>query len=675
MEPTPSADLASPMATTTPVLSEATRAAVLEAEGNNVPSHCLVCYGDLTLTTITPCHHNEICGVCHLRLRHLHRDKKCPICKSKNDHVIVDQPGKEFDEYPIYGNELGTAFTYRDDVGMFFLLSYYETDIKPLFGYHCTEQGCTYDGSNMENVGNANAYTKKAPNPTRGLVDHLRTVHRKALCQLCVDHQRDFVSRLSRFSPSGLKKHLAKGDGPMSGFEGHPACEFCRGRRFYDITELHQHLNKDHYKCHVCEKQGLHNQFFSTYQSLERHFDSQHFLCKDVQCLQARFTVFENELDLRHHERQVHGGVSSGSSKIQLEFRVRRSTEDPSQEIPTTNDFNYGVDGQAFVPQALPQVAGNVSLHPMHVERTAELRQQAEALRQNYGASDTTESFPSLAETDAQIDEAATQSLRLGWTSGLSMQRMGGRRKNAGQVTEEDFPTLRPVAKQHSSAMLKLPPKGPTIQNRSMQSTSNGKWRGTVPSVAISRTTPAFLTPSSNGAVSNNGKVNLIAADFPTLAAGPKANQYAAADAITKRNRARGNLPPFNSVTDFPPPPLMPSTSTSARNRMLVSNVRETKSPLVAGNTLNGRTSVSNTKVSVEDMKITLGVKSYKRLKQLTKEFASNALDPDAYIDHAAAIFDKGYGDSDFWRFLPPLLSSCPNHVQAERALIHMESF
>ena len=67
--------------------------------------------------------------------------------------------------------------------------------------------------------------------------------------------------------------------------------------------KLHEHLNKEHYKCHICDKQGKPNQFFKDYTRLERHFDRDHYLCHDGQCLSARFVVFENEIDLRAHEK------------------------------------------------------------------------------------------------------------------------------------------------------------------------------------------------------------------------------------------------------------------------------------------------------------------------------------------------------------------------------------
>ena len=108
------------------------------ADFKNDHNHCLVCYSELTVRGKTPCDHNDICGVCHLRLRHLHNDKNCPICKSTNETIIVDDAAdaKRFDEYPLWGNELGAAYIFRESVGMFFPTTYYQTDILPLFGRH-----------------------------------------------------------------------------------------------------------------------------------------------------------------------------------------------------------------------------------------------------------------------------------------------------------------------------------------------------------------------------------------------------------------------------------------------------------------------------------------------------------------------------------------------------------
>ena len=68
---------------------------------------------------------------------------------------------------------------------------------------------------------------------------------------------------------------------PKLGQAGHPRCEFCK-TRFYDAAQLHDHLVKDHYSCHICERQGILHKYYRDYTDLERHFRSGHFLCEEV---------------------------------------------------------------------------------------------------------------------------------------------------------------------------------------------------------------------------------------------------------------------------------------------------------------------------------------------------------------------------------------------------------
>ena len=72
------------------------------------------------------------------------------MCKHVNEQLIVDDDSfydsKQFKDYPMWGNELGANFVYKEDVGMFFPREHYEQDILPLFGYACTS--CKeYDGT------------------------------------------------------------------------------------------------------------------------------------------------------------------------------------------------------------------------------------------------------------------------------------------------------------------------------------------------------------------------------------------------------------------------------------------------------------------------------------------------------------------------------------------------
>lgn len=654
------------------------KAQVAAATDNH--QHCLVCYSDLTSRGKTPCQHDDICGVCHLRLRFLHEDKKCPICKTENERLIVDSdPVKKFEDYPMWGDEIGADYFHRQDVGMFFQSFYYEQDILPLFGHGCNK--CEYTAEQE-------AHAKHSS--LRKLQDHLRTKHRLTLCSLCVDHKRDFVANLPRFTPSQLQKHLRQGDGPTSGFSGHPVCEFCKPKRFYDLAFLHQHLHKEHYKCHVCEKQGLDNQFFKNYKSLERHFDQQHFLCHDVQCLAARFVVFDSELDLRGHELSVHGGSSTGSTKINLEFRTRRvgydgsGVENQQQAAPSESDFNYGLDGQAFVPQALPNSGGggtrprnaqDVQLHPLHLQRTEELRAQAAAIREQQSLQSQDESFPTLQALSATGSSAAPL---VGWSTGLSTIHRP--KKKAGQVTEEDFPSLGPAPSSNSNGQRKGLREniGATRRQFAAMSTTSA-----APSSAHAGN---FLVPPAATTSSSNRQENLAPSQFPSLGAPSNVRPtYSAAHNNNNNNNNYARKMQGNYTTRGPAPPSVNSTAdfptigaanqaqgkgNSVRDRVLGSSA---PSQQAMSNVLQAAPSIS-AQATIEEMKASLGPKRFKQLKGLTKNFAEGNLSPEGYVDQSAALFDRGYADLDFWSFLPSLLDSCPNTQAAEGAMMYMVS-
>lgn len=580
--------------------------------------HCLVCYGDLTHRGKLPCGHDDICGVCHLRLRFLHDDRRCPICKQQSDGaaIVVDEdPARTFADYPRWGDDIGAGFVYREDVGMFFRGAYYEQTVAPLFAFACHR--CDFRADEAAATAAPGAGNRRTT-PQRLLEDHLRTAHRLSLCHLCIDHKRDFVSRLPRMTPSQFQTHLKKGDGPASGFHGHPACEFCRPKRFYDLNYLHQHLHKEHYKCHVCERKGADNQWFKNYGSLERHFDRAHFMCHDVQCLAARFVVFDNELDLRAHEMSVHGGTSTGSTKINLEFQTRRRgydgsgvADDNPRGAPAASDFNYDLDGQAFVPEALPTQGGNhatignsssggnnnqrtggpaptfsagggdAPLHPLHVQRTEEMRAHAAVVRQQQARQSQADSFPTLQSASAAAAVPSSSApLVAGWTSGTSLQRVHrGDPRIVGRVTQEAFPALTsaPAGGNHSRTKAPTAPGGTTRrQFAAMTATASqpqgaggqplwgggggGGGGGTVTASAAVVLTP--LTSSSAAArSSSNQQSNLAADNFPALrpsSVPSRPSPFAASNAAAKKNSRGGGplnvgVPPsFSSVADFP---------------------------------------------------------------------------------------------------------------------------
>jgi hypothetical protein len=647
-------------------------------------------------------------------------DTKCPICKAPNEQIIVDadldptiDEHKKFEQYERWGDELGSGYIYRDDVGMFFQSSYFYKNVLPLFSLACNMMGCLFD--NGEGTG--------ASGTLGALKKHLKT-HSPvlSLCDLCIEYKRNFISQLPRYTAQQLKDHNKFGDMPLSGkkrkgasAKGHPMCEFCRPRRFYDLTALHEHLNKDHYKCHICEKLDKPNQFFKDYSALQKHFDREHFLCHHPNCLAARFVVFSNELDLRAHERSVHGISQSGSTKIQMEFRVRPSGRDgsgmnaPSQRVPDLEeDFGFGLDGEAFVPEGLDDGGetddngiGDDSLkqeqepeitHGPHAQRTAFLREQARIRRAEMGIEESQqaamEAFPALGSENASGGNLVS------WSSSQNA-RAAIRGKKTTSLTAENFPTLGGNKKTSAIGSKLKATKGRssnTIASFSAISLaanggSSSHGRATRPAGATTMTSGNFLTPTTSSTVTSrfHAKENLSADNFPSLAGGSSSNgtsvpRYTAANsfAASRRNQQSTNISDMN--THFP----SMSTSSHINDRKPAAssvkrNVFRAKPP--SNEMLNNvlafpppNNNASDGKNAIQAMKLTLGSQKYKTLKGYTKQFASNSLDPETYVTSCASLFENGIQNHSFWEFIPDLIATCPNESRTKRAGRYLEN-
>ena len=421
-------------------------------------------------------------------------------------------------------------------------------------------------------------------------------------------------------------------------------------------------------------------------------------------CLSARFVVFENEIALRAHERATHGTTSTGSSKINLEFNVRGSRRGSAgendggggsgQEAPRDEDFQFGLDGEAFVPEALPNQEGGGPrprqenepeiTHAAHAERTAELRAEAAQIREAQRQRAQADAFPTLGGDAAPSSAAAAAGGSIvGWTA---EGRAALGRRGKGMLAAEDFPALSAGPKKPSVAARALRPASSAAR---AAGSGTVQWKSSTPAVnqPNEMQSQAFFTPGPSGPL--NRQSNLAADKFPSLGGG-SGPSYPAASAYSRKSsqQAGRQAPAPPTGSDFPS--LSATTTLSpeaaaqkaAKERLL--GAKKPPSQQVLNNTLDFppprrdnptfNDDLTNGKDVVRQMKAALGPTKYKELKRLTNYYAAGDMTPDAYVDMSSALFDRGASDACFWKYMPGLIESCPNSKDNAEAMSYMEN-
>jgi len=422
-------------------------------------------------------------------------------------------------------------------------------------------------------------------------------------------------------------------------------------------------------------------------------------------CLSARFVVFENEIALRSHERATHGTAGAGSSKINLEFNVRGSRRGGAGDNdanggqegpPREEDFQFGLDGEAFVPEALPNQDGREPqprqenepdiTHAAHAERTAELRAEAAQIRETQRQREQAEAFPSLGSdgTSTSASGAANAGGSIvGWTA---EGRAGLGRRGKGNLAKEDFPALSAGPKKPSVAARALRPSSRSTGT----STGAVRWKSSTPAVTQANTmqSQAFFTPGPSAPF--NRQSNLAADNFPSLGGG-SAPAYAAANAYSRKTNVKQGgqkapAPPtgadFPSLAATTPLSSQAASQKAAKERLL--GAKKAPSQDALDNTLDFppprrdkptfNDDLANGKDVVRQMKAALGPTKYKELKRLTNYYAAGDMTPDAYVDMSSALFDRGAGDACFWKYMPGLIEGCPNPKDNDEAKAYMEN-
>lgn len=275
---------------------------------------CFICANPIQHHSVAPCNHTT-CHICSLRLRALYKNKDCAHCRTPAPFVIfTDDPTKRFEAYTDVDissadENIGIRYTNEDIVG----------DTVLLLRYNCPDLSCDFAGLGWPD-----------------LHRHVRSVHHNKMCDLCTRNKKVFTHEHELFTDKALHKHMAHGDDrpgdvAQTGFKGHPLCGFC-GERFYDDDKLYEHCRNKHERCFICDRRDSRSpHYYRDYDALEKHFNKDHFLCLDRECLEKKFVVFDSEMDLKAHQVSEHADSSSKETRrvnLSSEFQVRAPYEE-----------------------------------------------------------------------------------------------------------------------------------------------------------------------------------------------------------------------------------------------------------------------------------------------------------------------------------------------------------
>ncbi|KKA26715.1 hypothetical protein TD95_005315 [Thielaviopsis punctulata] len=321
---------------------------------------CFICANPVQHYAIAPCNHTT-CHICSLRVRALYKSKDCMHCRTASEYVIfTDDPDKKYQDYTdkdisSSDSNIGIRYANEDIVG----------DTLLLLRYNCPDPECEYAGLGLPD-----------------LHRHVKSTHAKKMCDLCTRNKKVFTHEHVLYEQKALENHMRKGDDKpgavdQSGFKGHPKCGFCN-ERFYDDDKLFEHCRHKHERCFICDRQNSRQpHYFDNYDTLERHFQQDHFLCMSRTCLDQKFVVFESEVDLKAHQLEAH--ADSLSKDVRRDARiVNMSNFDYRQSYqPESSNRNRrgGRSGHGRDPNAeMPPVTTS---HPLRRDEIAFQRQLA----------------------------------------------------------------------------------------------------------------------------------------------------------------------------------------------------------------------------------------------------------------------------------------------------------
>ncbi|CAH0701319.1 unnamed protein product [Spodoptera exigua] len=569
------------------------------ADSNSNENTCVVCFKNVLYYSIGECDH-PVCFECSTRMRVLCLQNECPICRQDLSRVVFTdsiQPYKEL-RNRVFSDRL---FERQYKIG------FCDEEIKQAYE-RLLENRCKI-------------CDKIPPFRTFSMLsDHMRKVHERYFCDLCVKHLKIFTMERKCYTRQELAHHRRRGDVDDTSHRGHPLCEFCE-ERFMDADELYRHLRKEHLYCHLCDADGR-NLYYASHSALAHHFRTDHYLCEEGECAGQHLTaVFRSEIDLKAHKATVHGrGMPRGAARqartLELQFNITphpvvqrtprdrdRDNRDRQEPVPapappptmTQASIDTGSVEQFPRLSAAPPAPGLVLSAPTRAYKSADglLRND-----KNFPALDG--SGPSraprpVAPTPTTVaativrnskpsvsiqlhsQPASASNFRLTQTSGHRISVPPQQKKPPAMMNDDDFPSLGIARDDHPSlgAATVQAPKVALINSQEMQALKH------------------------NHVQSHPKKAQLSSEAFPALSstAAPVAppQWITVSKSKDKQKPSKPEPPPqprepsFNPVADFPTLPV----NTSKSKKKQQPPPQPTQQPPPSQNTNNDNTKLS----------------------------------------------------------------------------------
>lgn len=254
---------------------------------------CVICAEQIIYASFTPCNH-KTCHKCSLRQRVLYEKDLCLICRTPNESLIIsDDVDKEFNDFS--SSELKV---FNEKYKIYYTSQLISDKCMELMQYKCSVKGC-----------------QEIFDTFKELQEHTKQAHNKYFCLICFNNKKAFISELALYHYKSLQTHQTVGD--KDGFLGHPACKHCIKKRFYSEDELNIHIRDNHERCHICDQDHPATaDYYKNYDELYNHFKYDHYVCTVQSCLDKKFVVFREDLDLTAHMLKEHGSLTGGNKIV-----------------------------------------------------------------------------------------------------------------------------------------------------------------------------------------------------------------------------------------------------------------------------------------------------------------------------------------------------------------------